>query len=571
MRERRVYIISLLVIIFSFILINRLFEIQVKNNEYWRALAKGQQTILKKESPRRGDIFFEDKKGKVYLAATNKEKYFCYLVPGVIKDKEKTSESLSNILGIDQKIILEKINSSSNYFILKDNLTEKEAKDIEKLNILGVYIGRGEKRYYPQGEEGAHILGFVGGENVGQYGLEEFYNKELSGKPGEIFGERDVKGVLTFLYPKSSLPEDGADIVLTVDYYIQLEAESLLEKAAKDLEIRGGQIIVENPQTGEIKALAVWPKYDPNNYKEFKVSTFINPTLQLLFEPGSVFKAITMAAALDLGKITPQTKYTDKGYVKVGGYTIYNYGRRTWGERTMTEVLERSINTGAVFAENQISHQDFLNYIEKFGFFEKTGIDLSGEVFSENKELKKGYEVNFATASFGQGIEVTPIQLIRAYGAIANNGKIMRPFIVKEIRKKNGEIIQRKPVIQRESVISSKTAQDLKEMLISVVEKGYGRRAKIPGYFIAGKTGTSQIPWPSLGISKRGYSDETWQTFIGFFPAYDPKFLILIKLDNPKTKTSEYSAAPIFHDLAKYIIDYWQIPPDYNPEEGLTK
>lgn len=567
MREKRVYIISLFVILFSLLLIHRLFNIQIKNNEYWKALAKGQQTILEEESPERGDIFFEDKEGKNYLVATNKENYFCYLIPGTIKDKEKTAVSLAEILNTDKDDILEKMNDSPNFLVLKDDLSEKEAKEIEEMNILGVYVAKKEKRHYPQGKNGARLLGFLGGENVGQYGIEEFYNKELSGKPGEVFGERDVRGVLTFLYPKSSLPEDGSDLVLTIDYYIQSEAEELLKKAAKDFEIRGGQIIVEDPQTGEIKAMAVWPEYDPNNYKEFEVSSFINPTIQLLFEPGSVFKAITMAAALDLGKITPETTYVDKGYVKIGGRTIYNYGRRTWGKRTMTEVLEKSINTGAVFAESQISHQDFLNYIKKFGFFEKTGIDLAGEIFSENKELKKGYEVNFATASFGQGIEITPIQLVRAYGAIANGGKLMEPFVVKEIREKNGKITKKEPKVQRESIISQKTDKELKEMLINVVEKGYGRRAKIPGYYIAGKTGTSQIPWPSLGVNKKGYSDETWQTFIGFFPAFDPKFLILVKLDNPKTKTSEYSAVPVFHDLAQFIINYWQIPPDYDPEK----
>ena len=228
----------------------------------------------------------------------------------------------------------------------------------------------------------------------------------------------------------------------------------------------------------------------------------------------------------------------------------------------MTEVLERSINTGAVFAEEQISHDTFLDYIEKFKFFEPTGIDLAGEVFSSNQNLKKGYEINFATASFGQGIEVTPIQIVQAFSIIANKGKIIKPHLV-EIIAENGEKTEVSPEIKSTLVISSETATKLTAMLVSVIENGFSKKARIPGYHIAGKTGTSQIAFSALGIDKTGYSEETIQTFIGFAPAYNPQFVMLVKLNNPETRTAEYSALPIWHDLAKYIIDYYHIPPDY--------
>jgi len=222
----------------------------------------------------------------------------------------------------------------------------------------------------------------------------------------------------------------------------------------------------------------------------------------------------------------------------------------------MTNVLEKSINTGAVFAETQLGEALFLNYIEKFGFFEKTGIDLP-EVYSENEEFKKGYEINFATASFGQGIEMTPIQLARAYCVIANGGKLIKPYLVEKILE-NGNLVKEIQLETSLPIISSKTSRQLTAMLVSVIENGYGKSAKIPGYYIAGKTGTAQVAEGGV------YSpDKSIQTFVGFAPAFDPKFLILIKLDNPKTKTAEYSAVPIFHDLAEYIIHYWQIPPDY--------
>ncbi|MFH1841218.1 MAG: penicillin-binding transpeptidase domain-containing protein, partial [Candidatus Nealsonbacteria bacterium] len=257
----------------------------------------------------------------------------------------------------------------------------------------------------------------------------------------------------------------------------------------------------------------------------------------------------------------------DPGMIEIGGWPIYNYDQRIYpGNITMTEVLEKSINTGAVFAESQLGDRKFLDYVEGFGVFEETGIDLEGEVSSSNEELKKGYEANFATASFGQGIEMTPIQLIRAFSIIANGGSLVKPYVVKEILKENGSIEEVEPEIISENIISKNTASKVAAMLVSVVESAYTRAAQIPGYYIAGKTGTAQVSFAALDIDKKGYSDKTWQSFIGFAPAFDPRFAILVKLDNPATKTAEYSAVPIFQELAKYIINYYQIPPDYEVE-----
>ena len=261
-----------------------------------------------------------------------------------------------------------------------------------------------------------------------------------------------------------------------------------------------------------------------------------------------------MAAALNEEKVTPETTYTDPGIIEIGGWPIYNYEQRIYpGVLTMTNVLEKSINTGAVFAGRQLGGELFKKYIEKFGIFEPTGIDLE-ETCPENKEFKQGREINFATAFFGQGIEMTPIQLIRAYSAIANGGKLVTPYLVE----------QNKEPESFESIISSKTSSQLAAMLISVVENGFAKSARIPGYYVAGKTGTAQVSYSALGINKQGYSEKTIQVFVGFAPALNPQFLILVKLNNPKTKTAEYSAVPIFHDLAEHIIHQYQIPPDYD-------
>jgi len=543
MKKRRINLILILIIVFGAAIIGRLFDIQIIQHDLYKALAQGQQSAYESAKGDRGEIFF---RGGQILATNVREKYV-FISPEEIEEKERTAEKLSQILGLEKELILEKIRKDNLFEEIKLDLTKKEKEDLEKADLKGVHLSEKVERSYPQRFMASVMVGFLGGEETGQYGIEGYFDDILQGRE-YLDNEEDVK---------------GQDIFLTLDYNIQFTIEKLLEKAKKDLDIEGGQIIVINPNSGEILALANFPNFDPNKYWEvdnFRI--FQNPAIQELFEPGSVFKPITMAGALDQGKITPRTSYIDKGEVKVGGWTIYNYNEKIFGEQTMTQVLEKSINTGAVFAEKQLGHELFLDYIDRFGFFELTGIDLQEEIFSENQEFKKGYEINFVNASFGQGIEITPIQLVRGFSAIANGGNLVKPYVVKKIYKDN-QFIENKAEISRDKVISPKTASQLTAMMVSVIENGFSKGARIPGYYLAGKTGTAQVSWSALGVNKKGYSDKTWQSFIGFGPAFDPEFLILIKLDNPEAKTAEYSAVPIFKELAKYLIDYLEIPPDY--------
>lgn len=535
MKAWRIYLILCFLLLLFTALIGRLFYLQIIQNSLYKALSQGQQgqQVLQGQ---RGKIFFA---GGQLLATSLKEKYV-FLLPQKIEKKDEVIKSLANVLSLNEEIVKNKLSESESFIVLKENISEKEAKDVKDLKLQGVYVDEAIFREYPQEKTASKVVGFLGGEEQGQYGIEGYYNSTLQAK--ETLKENS-----------------GADIFLTLDYNIQAKAEKLLKGAKDNLNIKSGQIIVLEPSTGKILALADYPNFDPNNYSEEKnFSIFQNSTVQKLYEPGSIFKPITMASALDQGKITPQTKYQDKGSVKIGGYTIYNYAERNYGENTMTQVLEKSINTGAVFAQSQISHQSFLDYIQRFGLFEKTGIDLQGEVYSENKELKKGYEINYATASFGQGIQITPMQMVRAFSAIANNGRLVKPYIVDKIFNTT-EIVEKKPEISSQAIISQKTVSQLTAMMVSVIENGFSKKAKIPHYYLAGKTGTAQIPFED----KKGYSDKTWQSFIGFGPALNPRFLILIKLDEPEAKTAEYSALPMFRELAKYIIDYLEIPPDY--------
>lgn len=523
MKNWRTNLILGFIFLFGAAILSKLFFIQIIQSDFYKALAQGLSNLSEEKTFERGEIFFE--KGEPL--AINLEQTLVFASPKQITEKEETAEKLSGIIGIDENSILEKLKKDNLYEVLKKKLTDEELTAVKELSLEGIYLSKEVTRYYPQETLSSQLIGFLDAQGQGQYGLEEYYNN--------------------FLQPKRN--SQGEDLVLTIDYSVQFTAEKLLEKAKKDLDIQSGGIIVMEPATGKILALANFPNFNPNQYSEISdFDIFQNSLTQKIFEPGSVFKPITMAAALEEERVTPQTIYQDPGEIKIGGYKIYNYNQRTYpGNITMTEVLEKSINTGAVFAENQIGGKTFLEYVEKFGIFKPTGIDIN-EIYSQNKELKKGYEVNFATASFGQGIEMTPIQLVRAYSAIANGGKLVKPYLISTTQ----------PQIEEESVISSKTTSQLTAMLINVVENGFAKSAKIPGYYVAGKTGTAQVPEGGTYSSEK-----TIQSFIGFAPAFNPQFLIMIKLDNPKTKTAEYSAVPIFHDLAKYIIDYYQIPHDY--------
>ena len=555
----RVTVVFIGIFLLGAAIISRLVFIQIKNYGYWKALAQGQQTLFDEVTGERGEIFIRDKEGNLYNLATSKEWLLVCVSPEkILQEDEKVSsetiKKLSATLALDEKIIDETIkNSASLCEPLKKRLSSEEVAQLEKADLKGIYIKKEMVRYYSYETLLSHILGFVGGEGKGQYGIEGYYEESLRGSSGFQEGEKGPK-----LYLIKNSVKKGMNLNLTIDYNIQFKTEKLLENIKDELKIEGGTIIIGDPSTGKIIALANYPTFNPNEYsKEKDMSVFQNSAIQKTYEPGSVFKPITMAAALENEKITPQTTYKDEGFLKVGNYFIYNYDKGVWGEKTMTEVLEKSINTGAVFAERQAGDEQFLKSVEKFGFFEPTGIDLQGEVFSENKTLRNGKEINFVTASFGQGIEVTPMQLFKAFSIIANGGKLIKPYLAEDFVSS----LKTEP----EPVISEKTASQLISMLVSVVENGYAKAARIPGYYIAGKTGTAQVAWTALGIDKPGYSEETTQTFIGFAPAFNPRFVILIKLDNPATKTAEYSAVPMFRELAEYIIDYWQIPPDYEP------
>jgi cell division protein FtsI (penicillin-binding protein 3)/stage V sporulation protein D (sporulation-specific penicillin-binding protein) len=562
----RLNIVIVIIFLIGGIALSRLFYLQIDQGDFYKAMAQGQQTSLSETQGERGEVSF--KNGEI-LAMTEKEPYL-FLSPEEIIEKEKAAELLSPVTGEDKNHLLDLMNKEGSFYeVIEENIEPEKASEIIDLGLKGVYIGYKTKRYYPQENTASQIIGFINEEGKGQYGLEEYYNEELKGKTAMEKTEKNPYSFLLNLTEKNSI--NGMSLELTIDYNIQFIAEKVLKDGIDKYEAEGGEIIIMNPNTGAIIAMAQYPVFNPNDYKNAKMEYFQNSCTQKLFEPGSIFKPITMSMAINEKAVTPDTVFDDKlGYAQFGTYKVYNYSEKIWGKITMTKVLEGSVNTGVMFAESKIGDQKFYNYLKSFGLFEDTGIDLAGEVSSSNKEIKKALdnhiEVTFGNASFGQGIGITPLQMIRGFSTVINGGKLMKPYVVEKITKA-GQEKEIKPETIRENIITPETSNQLRQMLINVVEKGFGHLAKIPGYWIGGKTGTSQVPYTSIGINKPGYSEHTWQTFMGFAPAMDPKFIILVKLNNPTaTKTSEYSAVPIFHDLAKYILDYWQIPPDYDAE-----
>ncbi|MBI2452718.1 MAG: penicillin-binding protein 2 [Parcubacteria group bacterium] len=540
------------VTLLAIVIIGRLAYLQIVNQGFYKALAQGQQNLSSLAKGERGQIFAKDKDGTLYTLASTRKIPFIFVSPVEIEDKKQAAQLLGSLLSVPESKIAEKMSEEGSlYELIQKNISVEQADLVAKAKIKGVYVGEDAIRFYPQGSLAAHVLGFTNQEGKGQYGIEEYYNSSLEGKEGIATTNSNPGG---YLFSPQDTVKDGSDVILTLDYHIQAQAEALLKKAVADLEAKEGSIIVMDPATGKILAMASAPSFDPNEFGSVSnLERFQNPVVEKLFEPGSIFKPLTMSGAIEKGKVTPDTTYEDKGILERGGETIRNYDNRNYGVRTMRQVLEFSINTGAVFAEEQLGHQNFMDFIKRFGIFEQTGIDLAGEVYSVNQELQKGHVISFATAAFGQGIDMTPLQILKAFSAIANKGMMVSPTMTESHGKQ--------PV----RVLSEETAATVTSMLVSVVEDGFGKRARIEGYHIAGKTGTAQVSYSALGIAKAGYSDRTIQSFIGYAPAFNPRFMIMVEINNPETRTAEYSAIPVFHDLAKYIIDYYQIPPDFEP------
>lgn len=541
--------IRLTVLIFGVILLYaalvfNMYRLQIEQGSFYAAQAESQYFSSGSLKAARGKIYFTDKNNNLIPAAINKKYPKIFAVPQEIKNKEQTAKALSEALNLDYDELLRKLRKPQDqYELLINKANQSQIEAVQKSNLEGVYIEHQEYRMYPFGKLAAHVLGFVGesredNKMAGRYGVERFFETKLAGVPGRLDKDEIID------------PVDGEDIVLSIDRNIQAMAEEILNNLIEKYKAEGGTVIVQNPRTGKILAMGSAPSFDPNSFSKYPISTFSNPAVEAIYEPGSIFKIITMAAALDAGKVTPETTYYDSGTITLDGKTISNWDFKKYGPHgkvNMTEVIEHSINTGAVFVQQKLGQDLFYNYLREFGFDTLTGIKLPNEVAGTLKNLKNGFrDIDFATASFGQGVAVTPIELITAVSTIANDGVMMKPLI---LRDEKPEVIRR--------VISPEAAHEVTKMMVSAVKKA--RVAYIPNYTVAGKTGTALVP----DFHRGGYTEEVINTYAGFAPASNPRFTILIKLVKPAgAPLAGQTVVPAFKELAQFILNYYNIPPD---------
>ncbi|MDR3643201.1 MAG: penicillin-binding protein 2 [Candidatus Doudnabacteria bacterium] len=563
--EFRSSLLAVFLCLLFVVLAAKLFYLQVLQGAELKKAAEAQHSIYQKLLPSRGEIDMVDKASSALVPlATNVKSYLVYAVPSEVLNPGLAAASLAGVLQLDSKDILGKITQTDKkYVIIKKQLTDAEQSQIKQLALAGIFFDSEDTRVYPQNSLLSQTVGFLGysGKNpnkTGLYGLERYFNQDLSGSSGQVTAQKDSGGAMIYGAGIDREPAlDGANLILTIDQTIQFQAESMLKDMVDKNGADSGSIIVANPKTGAILALAGYPNFDPNQYNTVaNPADFNNQTVTGNYEPGSVFKAITMAAALDENKVTATSTYVDTGDVAVGGFHIHNSDNKAHGLTTMTQVLDWSYNTGAVYAENQLGNPDFLKYVNAFGFGQATGIELP-ETKGSLDGLKGNNQTNYDTASFGQGILVTPMQMLQAYTAFANGGKMMKPYIIQSEIFPDGKIVDTKPTVVKQ-VISPQTASTLDAMLVDVVENGYGAKAAVPGYFVAGKTGTAQVAGPD----GKYLVNDNIGSFIGFAPVDNPQFVMLIRVDHPRdAEFSETTAVPVWGKLAQFILNYMGIPP----------
>jgi len=566
--NRRLNFLIFIFLILTAGIICRLFFLQIKEYEKYKKLADTQHLKEMEIPAKRGRVFLSD---GTTLIAENKGLVNVAVSPREVKNPQELARKLSLALGVSESEILEKIKDKNKvWVVIKNNVVLEKTQNIE--GLAGVYLESHLDRFYPLGRMVSHVIGFYGFDSsgkkkVGQYGIEGFYQNELAGKNGFMKGVVDANQNLIFsLKNEVQEPVNGVDLVLTINPDIQTFIEAKLKETFEKYQPRNATFIVFSPKTGEILAMASLPNFDPNEYyKEKDPKVFQNPAL-LSFEPGSIFKPITAAAGIEEGVITPQTTYYDSGAVKIDNFEIKNSDLKAHGNQTMTNVIELSLNTGAVFIQQKLGREKFVEYVKKFGFGKKTGIDLFGEESGDIENIvhprSNAKLIEAANASFGQGISVTPIQILMAFSAIANQGKMVKPHIVKAIIYPDGK----KKIIEPQIVgepISPETASRVTAMMVSATKNGYSKKAGVDGYLIAGKTGTAEASWVYFGEQKPGYSGMNIQSFINFAPAFNPEYILLLKMDAPKRgpRFSADSLAPVAREINLFLLNYFGIPP----------
>lgn len=548
--QYRLLALSAILIALVLLLIGQLVRWQILNHISFVQKARSVQSQPREIEPHRGMIL--DCNGRILAMDA-----FTYEVTGTpqwVKDLDKVAAELAPWLLQSQEEIRETLADEEPHAFLAKGLPPKAAEAVEQLGLDGIQTTPHAYRFYPEGSLAGHLLGFVNVEGQG-FGLEKYYHEPLKGQPGQRCAVWDPLDLLRDVPAK-----DGADLFLVLDYLLQYQVEQELARGVEEAGAEAGTAIVMDPRTGAILAWASHPGYDPNRFPELASTDhqrFVDPAISKQYEPGSVVKILTMAAALDSGLVTPQGTMEDREAIEAGGHIIRNWDGRGHGLVSMVDVLALSLNVCTAQLSTQMGSRTFYGYLDAFGLGQRTGVDLSWEIAGRLKHPGDAdwSESELGMNSFGQGIAITPLQLIAAVAAVANEGHLMRPYVVEAWVQGGKPKSPTKPVSVRQA-ISSETARQLTEMLVQVMQRE-APSALVPGYQVAGKTGTAQIPIPG------GYHPEdTIASFVGYLPAEAPRIIILVKIDRPKSsRWGGDVAAPVFSRIAQRACYLLDIPP----------
>lgn len=573
----RIRVLLVFFLIFLSLVILRLIYWQIIKHEELAIEADAQHFSSVSLSALRGEILDKEEEVlvgnrpsfEIYLnkkrLSTSIENVINKLVPLVLNNDSNTASTEGQIIILKQDL-LKKSETDANWVRLFTNISNKVKQYIEAEKIEGISFNPVNKRIYYEASMSAHLLGFVAEDTKGErgfFGVEGYYQRELIGKNGRLLEERDAFDRPILIGEQDRIEAiDGSDIVLTLDRSVQKIVETNLKAGVETWGAKGGTVVVIDPKTGAILASASVPSFDPSHLSSYPESHFKDPVVSDLYEPGSIMKPLVLAAAINENKLTPLTRCSDcSGPVTIGEYKIHTFNNEYHPQTTMSDVLVNSDNTGMVYVGNVLGFEKLYEYINNYGFGQKTGVDLEGETNVSLKKTSQFYPIDQATLTFGQGIAVTSIQMIRAFAAIANGGELVKPHIVQKILSAKGE----KKILfgEKKRVLNTLTTQLVTEMLVKVTNESPLRfpRDRIEGlkkFKIAAKSGTAQIP-----IAGQYTTDRIIGSVIGFAPASNPKFLILVKLDSPSVRQwGSDTAGPIFFQIANELLAYYNVAPE---------
>jgi len=508
---------------------------------------------------KRGEILTSDN----FPLVTNSISYLAYINPQIAATESAAVKLLSDIFNLDQATVSARLAQQDKVWVpLKSGIGKDEYKRISDLHLTGVGFEEQASRFYPEASLAAQLVGFVGkdqsGNPKGYSGLEGYYEHQLSGRPGRVTVVRDAMGKPIFAKLNSqSGQQDGRTLVLTLDRVIQYNLEQALKKGVETYGALSGTAAIMDPKNGGILAMASFPSFDPRDYWDFDTDLYRNPFISDTYEPGSTFKPLVMATAIDKHLVTPDMRCNIcDGPVKIFDYELHTWNDKYFPNTNMIDVIKNSDNTGMVFVSKKLGLDGMIGVLEKFGIGQATGIDLQGEFIPQIKSRENWYPIDVATASFGQGIAVTPIELLSAFSSIANDGVRMQPHLVSGIITSDHQDI---PIQPKElgRTMSSETAKIMTEILVNAVNKGEANFARLHGYRIAGKTGTASIP-----VSGHYDTTKTIASFIGFAPADDPRFSMIVLFNRPTISIyGAETAAPVFFQIARDVLSYYKILP----------